>query len=706
MADKTIAIEIKVEGLDNVKLSTTELDKLAAVRARNRKESQDTAKAITAEAGSMAQLRAETSLLIQKANQLNTTTKEGAKEFNALQKQIVQNKEKIRDFDRQLSGSTTLVGEYEKGFSGAFKKISGAVIALGGVIAGLKTGWEAYKSVMASTAATADEFDFEMAQLGGTLDGVLRTVAAGDWGNFFKNMKEGGRSAKELAEATDIYHDAMQATSILTAEESDKLYALEAIWRNTSKSYKDRTASLDEWVKIKEDAAKRELTIENNLNQKLVEEFTLRTGLNEEQLKLFATAKAQYADVIAIDENIKKTRLNRDIDAEARKKSIKELEVQANELLKSTGMTIQQFRVLLSNERKLGTEEIKTLTESYAKVAKLQASNNQIQAETAKIKGSLEKKSTKEEKDALNESLLNWRVYIDEKGKIISEQVRDVGFFGDNEQLKGKGAGQIGSKKTSPDPEGDNLRKYVLRKTKEFAKEKKKIEIESEEETANRKREIATAYLSAAGGLLNSYTSLLESNKQKELSAAGDNAKKREEIERSYRKKQQNAAYLQAVINAAQGITAIWARWAANPVVAGILTAIEAAATGLQLKIIAGQKFAQGGLLQGRSHAQGGIPIRVNGQSGYEAEGGEAIINKRSTAKYRALLSRINEDGGGKKFALGGVTPEQTNAIGFDLNAMSRMIAANINSIQVINKVGEFDEAYSTYTRINTRQRA
>ena len=60
--------------------------------------------------------------------------------------------------------------------------------------------------------------------------------------------------------------------------------------------------------------------------------------------------------------------------------------------------------------------------------------------------------------------------------------------------------------------------------------------------------------------------------------------------------------------------------------------------------------FAGGGVLYGPSHAGGGIPTRYG-----ELEGGEAVINKRSTAMHAGLLSRINQDGGGSSFAAGGV---------------------------------------------------
>jgi hypothetical protein len=75
----------------------------------------------------------------------------------------------------------------------------------------------------------------------------------------------------------------------------------------------------------------------------------------------------------------------------------------------------------------------------------------------------------------------------------------------------------------------------------------------------------------------------------------------------------------------------------------------------LQAGKVAGIKFEDGGLLRGRSHAQGGIPFLLDGQAGFEAEGGEAIINKRSTSMFAPLLSAINVAGGGKKFMSGDI---------------------------------------------------
>ena len=101
------------------------------------------------------------------------------------------------------------------------------------------------------------------------------------------------------------------------------------------------------------------------------------------------------------------------------------------------------------------------------------------------------------------------------------------------------------------------------------------------------------------------------------------------------------------------------------------------------------QKFKDGAILSGPSHDQGGIDFTVNGKSGFEAEGGEALINKRSTAMFRPLLSRINQAGGGRSFALGGIPIPSSPSIAMqqqnsgDLNLFAAQIINGINDKKV-----------------------
>jgi len=80
-----------------------------------------------------------------------------------------------------------------------------------------------------------------------------------------------------------------------------------------------------------------------------------------------------------------------------------------------------------------------------------------------------------------------------------------------------------------------------------------------------------------------------------------------------------------------------------------IQSSIILAASAIQAGIISAQKFIpvqfeEGGLVQGRSHEQGGIPFTVQGQGGYEMEGGEYIVNKEATSKHLSILEQINSN--------------------------------------------------------------
>jgi hypothetical protein len=107
---------------------------------------------------------------------------------------------------------------------------------------------------------------------------------------------------------------------------------------------------------------------------------------------------------------------------------------------------------------------------------------------------------------------------------------------------------------------------------------------------------------------------------------------------------------------------------------------------GILKKFSVGGIADSGGVLSGPSHALGGIPFSVGGRVGFEAEGGEAIINKRSTALYRRELSAINEAGGGRSFAMGGIPANETRIATqqaqsqFDMNQMASLM----NMVQVV----------------------
>ena len=94
-------------------------------------------------------------------------------------------------------------------------------------------------------------------------------------------------------------------------------------------------------------------------------------------------------------------------------------------------------------------------------------------------------------------------------------------------------------------------------------------------------------------------------------------------------------------------------------VVSGGSLAVPAAALAASGATDIAGTFANGGIVQGRSHSQGGEKFAVGGRV-VELEGGEGVINKRSMSNpfIRSAASRLNQAGGGKKFAHGGIIPK------------------------------------------------
>ena len=174
--------------------------------------------------------------------------------------------------------------------------------------------------------------------------------------------------------------------------------------------------------------------------------------------------------------------------------------------------------------------------------------------------------------------------------------------------------------------------------------------------------------------------------------------KKKEEEALEQRKREHDRAVTQAIISANLAVANALATQPFWPV--GVAMGVLATALGaVQVALIKSQHYANGGVLgdggviQGKSHAQGGVKV-LGGRA--EVEGGEFITNKATTSKNVDLLEfinskrkRINIDdliefyGGNSpikkniqtvrtKFADGGVVPTLRN----DIELNDRLVTA------------------------------
>ena len=174
-----------------------------------------------------------------------------------------------------------------------------------------------------------------------------------------------------------------------------------------------------------------------------------------------------------------------------------------------------------------------------------------------------------------------------------------------------------------------------------------------------------------------------------------DLAKKQAEIARKQAIREKAIKVFEIGMNIASGIMKAVA---SSPLTGGLpFSAIVAGIGAVQLGAVLAEplpKASRGLLLKGNSHAKGGIPI--------EAEGGEAIINKRSTSMFTPLLSAINQAGGGVSLGNDGGfasrrAEESTN------RDLSTSLSNALSKIKIFTAVEDINRGQKQYSKIVDR---
>tara|TARA_R110000744_G_scaffold152955_2_gene267224 strand:+ start:1868 stop:4924 length:3057 start_codon:yes stop_codon:yes gene_type:complete len=230
-------------------------------------------------------------------------------------------------------------------------------------------------------------------------------------------------------------------------------------------------------------------------------------------------------------------------------------------------------------------------------------------------------------------------------------------------------------------------------KKADFKKAEEETEAEAELERLQAKEELKKAIVDAsfaAGEIVadgiskrakarideekNREISALEAKKQAGIISQAEFESARLAIDKKAFDKQKKADTARAIINGVVAAGKTFATLGFTPP-ALVAVGLGAIKTTAEIATIQSQKFAKGGVLKGASHDGGGVQLGNN----QEGEGGEAIINKKSTAKHIRLLSAINEDGGG--VALDGASEQKRRKSLRNANKMARNSEMNVSGI-------------------------
>jgi hypothetical protein len=440
---------------------------------------------------------------------------------------------------------------------------------------------------------------------------------------------------------------------------------------------------------------KEQESINNLLSEK--QELTKSLGIEEEKNVEITeiSTQASYGGIVATKSLIE--------EQEKLKKLAEEMPETTEAEIIAKNRKIKAIDDEISRLKNLGVET-KAQQKEATKVAK-EANKEAIKAIDDKIK-LLEIESQQElaKLDENNEKkFLKEQEYLDkigalrlEKAKLSNESLEVVQAETD---LK-KEENRLEEEERLKGVEEDNIefKKQIAQEGIDIAGEAGQAIVEGAKNRADREKDIELAALNAK---LEAGTISQEEFEAEKLAIEKKAFDKKKKLDLAILAidlaKELSAIAVSAAGNPANAVTF----GAAGVSQAAVLSGIAIARNAVQAGIISSQKFADGGVIHGASHANGGVKINVGGSGMIEAEGGEAIINKRSTAKHLGLLSAINQDGGGvaltspnlgsiAKFQNGGIaSPVSVQTEKMDLNDLEARITAAVGSIKVQNVASE-----------------
>lgn len=222
-------------------------------------------------------------------NDIRSITSEMAKLINAQRQMVVGSDEyvahgrRIRELNgmigehrQQLRDTTSAWDKLKEGVKGLLPAFGFAAIAAGATYA--------FGKITSATHELADKWEFAMAGMSTGLDFFWKTLATGDWSNFFTNLNKAIKGGYEYAAMLDEVADNNRALRIIESKARGEELRLEEALKNKQLSPKDRLQAGKDRIALEEKLSRDRQTIANKNYTAEFAEATRVTKLNEDQL--------------------------------------------------------------------------------------------------------------------------------------------------------------------------------------------------------------------------------------------------------------------------------------------------------------------------------------------------------------------------------------------------------------------------------------
>lgn len=538
-----------------------------------------------------------------------------------------------------------------------FNKINGSIKTQGGLLGNLKSllptlGWGAmaagavvaFNKIKNSTDTLSTQWQVFVGGLNQATNEFWRTLATGDWSNFIGRMREAIDVGREYEQTLDDLEEKSRALRIIEAEARGKELELEEKLRNKTLSKSERIAAGQERIKLEEDLAVKRTAMQQQAFENEMRITMQESQLSEEQLKTImadfdSMDKVQAKRYLDTIDNYKKLQTDEQQFREGMARSGANLAnpftdkvTEAKALLDTFPESVKQYAAAVKGQGRTTDEQLNKTTEAWVKLKEAQ---NSAKENTKRVTTQVNSLLAGEENDGkkivsagekLSNSLLEFlekdaEAQKDAINKYFDEAGREAfdAFMAAIEQKQGENkidftiAASVSSPEEADqaDPALDyevqrmqetvdyqlQLNRYKYEQgligEREYQDELTRLSAEADADRLGNLQK----YLQAASNVLGIVSSINNAAKDAELKKAGDNAKKREQIEQKYAKKAQKIAIAQAAINGALAVTKILAETpkADFGIMTGILIAAAVATTAAEIAAISGQKFSGGG---------------------------------------------------------------------------------------------------------------
>jgi hypothetical protein len=628
--------------------------------------------------------------------------------------------------------------------------VGAIVVALGTMVAYLtqtKRGSELLSQALSGIGATVSVLIDRMSMLGeaitqvfsGDFAGAAET-ASGAFKGITEEIINETKAAAGLEKQMQKLRDAERELTVDISKRKAEVAALQLLAEDETKSFAERQAAIQKANAIQEEQMERELALQQERVRIIEEQLALGENLEEDEQKL-AEERAKLGDIEAA--NLKKLRtlkakensirnqqaaLSRKQEAELRKATEEQLKLeqkQAEERAKvredfrrdqltelerrkeDALKRANQLREAGENEKAIESFlsqeliEIHRAEQDIILNEKLKRLDDEAQA--ARLKVETEISDANIRKTAL--------LAIDAELAAAKQQTLDLEIM--NYQASTEALGWIDEERNA---QLLQRKQEVDAKVVQLDRDKTdQLQAHEKELSDTRKKEQQT-YVGAVSGTLGSMSTILNGFSQQiqdnikateeQAKAAGKTEEEIAKMTAAKKKEAHQLAVAAAIVQTLQAGIAAYQSGASVPVVGVALGPIMAAAAlafgFANVAKMKQQKFSEGGVAQGPSHAQGGIPFTVAGHGGYEMEGDEIILAKGvyRDPVLRERASVLNQLGGGKALtagtymAAGGVASATVATRGAGRNDLARLESR-------VDALGDRFAETKIYTNVN-----